>query len=199
MTLLEPNDKLHAYSELAFVAESVFHNEFVIRCQNLSCLQRIGVRCRKCVSFSEFVIRCWNWVVCSELALATESMCSASLLKVYVLQRISIRCWNCVVYSELTFAAEVVLSVVNQRSLPKVYCLQRICDSLSKLSCLQWISICCQNYIGCGELAFVAEIVLSAVNEHSLSKWCCLQQISVCCRKCVVCSKLEYVVVLYWM
>jgi hypothetical protein len=65
-----------------------------------------------------------------------------------------------------------VLSAVNQRSLPKVCYQQRICDSLPKLSCLRRINIYCQNCVGYGELAFVAEIVLAAINEHSLLKWC---------------------------
>jgi len=69
---------------------------------------------------------------------AAESVCSAANA-------------NCVVYSKLTFTVEVVLSAVNQRSLPKVCYQQRICDSLPKLSV-------------CGELTFIAKIVLATVN-----------------------------------
>ena len=95
-----------------------------------------------------------------------------------------------------------MLSAANQRSLPKVCCLQRICDSLSKLSCLRQNSIRCWNCVGCSKLAFAAEIMLAAANEHSLlklwrlqlicdslSKLSCLPRISIHCQKCVFCSE----------
>jgi len=148
-------------------------------------------------------IRCWNCVGCSKLAFTTEIMLAAanehslsklwrlqlicdSLLKLSCLQRISIRCQKCVfcnefvircqnhvVCSELAFSAEMVLSSTNQRPLLKVCCLQGICDSLPKLSCLQRISV---RYQKC---------VLQRIFD-SLPKLSHLQRISVRCQKCVL-------------
>jgi hypothetical protein len=72
--------KLCVYRELAFAA------------QNCVCLQWISVRSRKCVFSCEYVIRCQNWVVCSKLAFAAESVCSV------------VNLW---------FAAEIELSAMN--------------------------------------------------------------------------------------
>ena len=134
-----------------------------------------------------------------------------SLPKLCCLQRTGVPCWKCVVCSESTFDAEIVLSAANWCSLPKVCCLQQICDSLPDLSSLQQISIHCWKCVGCSELAFAAESLLSTanlwfaaetelstVNQRSLPSVCVLkqicdslpklsylQQISICCRKCV--------------
>jgi hypothetical protein len=92
-----------------------------------------------------------------------------------------IRCRSWVVCSELAFVAKLCI-------------LQRICDSLPKLSCLQWISIRCRivcfysesvircrscivcsefvtrfwNWVVCSEVAFAVEIVAPAANQFSL-------------------------------
>jgi len=179
------------HNELTFVAENVSCSEFVIRCRNwvgcselaftaesvcfatnvwfaaeivlpavnkhlllmLCCLQRINVRCRKCVVCSKFVIRCRNGVVCSESESTTESVLSAanlwfpaktelsaanqrSLSKLCCLQQMSIRYRNGILCSEAASATESVLSTTNQCSLPNVCVMQRIFYSLSKLSCL---------------------------------------------------------------
>jgi hypothetical protein len=144
------------------------------------------------------VIRCWNWVVCGELTFTPGIVLSAlnlrSLLKMCCLQWICdllpklsclqqiifrcwrcvvcsefvIRCWNWVVCSELAFAAESVLAVANQRLLSKLCCLQRKCDSLPKLSCLQRISIRCRKRVGCNDKAFATKIEVPVVKKFSL-------------------------------
>jgi hypothetical protein len=121
---------------------------------------------------------------------------------VHWLHQSSIHCWNCVNRSESSVCCRIELSIANQYSLPKVCCLQQICDSLLKLSCLRWISIHCRNCVVCSELTFAAKSVLSVVNlwftietelsaanQCSLPKVCVLQRISIRCRSCVVCSK----------
>jgi hypothetical protein len=117
--------------------------------------------------------------------------------------------------AKLWFTTEIELPTVNQCSLPKVCILQRICDSLLKLSCLLRISIRCWKCVGCSKLTFAAESVLFvanrgfavedelfAANQCSLLKLCVLQQIcylllklscllwiNIRCQKCVVCSE----------
>jgi len=162
---------------------------------------------------SEIVIRCRNCVGCSELAFAAKT--ESFVAKLCVLQRIVIRCRNYVVCSELTiryrvaFCSELAIrcqsGVVCSKSLPKLSWLQQNCDSLSKLSCLLRVSICCQN---CGassetvvaaelaacsetvlavELAACSETVLAAELgslQRTISR-CqigCLQRTSSCCR-----------------
>jgi hypothetical protein len=119
----------------------------------LNCLQRISIRCWKCVVYSESAFTVEVVLSTPEVWLAIEIELPAvnylSLLKACWLQRISIRCWNCVVWSESVFVAECVLSAtklwfaveiklptMNRCSLPKVCVLQRICDLLPKLNCL---------------------------------------------------------------
>jgi len=46
----------------------------------------------------------------------------------------------------------------------KMCVVQRNCDSLPKLRRLQRIGIRCQNYVGCSELAFAAEMESPAAN-----------------------------------
>jgi len=75
---------------------------------------------------------------------------------------------NCVVCSESVFTAESVLSAVNQHSLPKLCCLQRI-------------SVHCRKCVVCSKSAFATDIVLSATNSCSLLKEHCLQRINVRC------------------
>ena len=198
-------------SELAFAAESVLAIANQRSLSKLCCLQRISVRCRKCVFYSESVICCRNWVVCSELAFTTKiELSAANLLKVCVLQRIydslsklsyqqriSIRCRKCIGCSELAFTAKNVLATVNQRSLSKLCCLQRISVRNQKCVVYSEFVIHCQNWVVCGELAFAVEMLLSAANQcpllkvccfqwicDSLSKLSCLQRISVRCKKC---------------
>jgi hypothetical protein len=200
-------------------------------------LQRIYDSLSKLNYLHQISIRRQNCVVCNELTFATKIVLSVAnqhpllkvcclqrmcdsisvvnqhllpkvcvlqwicdlLLKLSCLQRIIIPCWKFIGCSELVFAAEVVLSVANQCSLLKVCCLQLICDSLLKLSCLQWISVhyqkCvfrseflirCRNWVVYSELAFAAKSVLAGANQRSLLKLCCLQWISVRSQKCVV-------------
>ena len=78
---------------------------------------------------------------------------------------------NNVFRSESGFAVEVMLSAANLRSLPKLCCLQRKCDSLPKLSFLQRISIRCQKRVGCSEVAFAVEIVVPAAKQFSLPNY----------------------------
>jgi hypothetical protein len=52
--------------------------------------------------------------------------------------------------------------------------LQRICDSLSKLSYLQRINIHCQICVFCSEFVIRSKIELSITNYHSLPKMCVL-------------------------
>jgi hypothetical protein len=144
-------------------------------------LQRISVHCRKCDVCNEIAIRCRSCVVFSESMFAAESVLSA------------VKLW---------FAIKTKLFVANQRSLPKVWCLQRNCDSLLKLHFLQWISVRFQkcivcseimihyrNWVGCNESAFIAEsvmpatklwfaaeVALSLANQCSLLKVYCLQR-----------------------
>jgi len=95
-----------------------------------------------------------------------------------------------------------VLATVNQRSLPKGCCLQRIYNSLLKLYCLQRIydslpKVCVSHRIcdsllklSClSELTFATKKVLVAVGQRWLPKGCCLQRVSVRCWKCVFCSE----------
>jgi hypothetical protein len=98
----------------------------------LSCMQWISMHCWKCVFCSKFVIRYRNWVVYNGLAFAAESVCSA--VNLWFAAEIELLVANAC--SELTFTAEIVLSAVNQHPLLKVCCLQRICNSLPKLSYL---------------------------------------------------------------
>jgi hypothetical protein len=107
----------------------VFCSELVIHCRSWAVCSEFVIRCRSCVVCSEIVIRCRNWVVCNEFVIVSRS---------------------CLVCSDLWFAAEVVLSAADLwcrckscivctgsvMPLPKLYCLQRICDSLPKLCCL---------------------------------------------------------------
>jgi hypothetical protein len=46
------------------------------------------------------------------------------------------RCWNWFVCSKLVFTIELCVLQRIWGSLPKLYCMQQICNSLSKLSCL---------------------------------------------------------------
>jgi hypothetical protein len=75
---------------------------------------------------------------------------------VCLLQWISICCWKCV--------------------------LQRICDSLLKLSCLQQISIRWRKCVCCKELAFAAESVLFTMNLWFAAELCGLLETSFHCR-----------------
>jgi len=144
----------------------------------LSCLQRISVCC-------------WNWIVYNELAFTTESvlvvtnqrsplkMCCLqwicdSLPKLSCLQWISVRCRryvlynefmiryrNWIVYSELAFTTKSVLPTVNQHSLSKLCCLQRI--SICYQSCVVCSGsvIRCWNRVACSELAFAIKSLLA--------------------------------------
>ena len=80
-------------------------------------------------------------------------------------------------------------------------------ETNDKLCCLHRVSVRCRNYVMCSksafvvekcvvfsELAFIAEIVLFAVNQRSLPKWCWLQWINVCYWNCVVCSESSFAV-----
>jgi hypothetical protein len=78
------------------------------------------------------------------------------------------------------FVAKIVLSTANS-------------CSLSKVRCLQGISVRYQNCVVSGELVFAAEIVLSIANSCSLLKVCCLQRINIRCRSSVVCSEIVFV------
>jgi hypothetical protein len=72
------------------------------------CLQRVSVRCWKCVFCSEFVIRCWNWVVCNELTFAVESVLATTSQR-----------------SLLKGCFQIELSTANEHSLLKVCWLQQ--------------------------------------------------------------------------
>jgi len=134
----------------------------------LSCLQQISIRCQivcsaanlgfavkfcvlqriwdslsKLYCLQRIIIFCRNWVVCNELAFNVE-LC--------VLQRISIRCWIVCSAANLWLAAEIKLSAVNQHFLSKSCCLQRNCDSLPELNCLQRINIRCRKRVDCNEV-----------------------------------------------
>jgi len=61
-----------------------------------------------------------------------------------------------------------VYSATNLCSLLKLCCLQQKCDSLSKSSCLQQISIRCQKHVDYSEVAFTVEIVISTAKQFSL-------------------------------
>jgi len=146
----------------------------------VSCSE-VGIRCRSCIVYREFKICCQNWVDCSELTFATE-LCVLqriwdSLPKLYWLQwifnslpncvscnevgircqscivcsELEIRCWNWVDSSKLAFGAELCV-------------LQRIWDSLPKLSWLQRINIHCRILCPAANLGFPAAIVLPAAN-----------------------------------
>jgi hypothetical protein len=128
-------------------------------------LQWISVRCRKCVLYSEFVICCRNWVACNKSFFTTESMCSIA---------------------NLWFTTKIELPAANQCSLPKVCFLQRSCDSLPKLNCLQQISV---HWWKC---VFCSEPVIRCWNSVVYSEWCCLQRISIPCRKCFSCSEVAF-------
>jgi len=129
------------YSESAFAAKIVLFTANQHLLLKLCSLQWIRVHCQ-------------NYVVCSELVFLAESVLSAanprSMLKLCCLQRTGVHFQKCVVsskfvircqiwvlYSKLAFTAESVLAAASWHSLLKVCCLQRICDSLLKLSCLQ--------------------------------------------------------------
>jgi hypothetical protein len=95
----------------------------------------------KCLNWNACVLA-RNCVVCSESALAAESVLSTakqrSLLKLYV-------------YSKLVLPIEIVLSAVNQRSLLNVCCLQQT-------------SVRCRKCVVYSELAFITDFLLSAAN-----------------------------------
>jgi hypothetical protein len=136
----------------------------------LSCLQRICIRYRSCVVCSEIVTHCWSCIVCSEFMIRCRKCVFCS--------KFVIHCRNWVVCNELVFTAElcvlqriwdeVVLSAVNQHSLPKLCCLQGNYDSLLESSCLQRINIHCNKCGGCSEVAFTAEIVAPATKQFLL-------------------------------
>jgi hypothetical protein len=65
------------------------------------------------------------------------------------------------VCNEFVIAAEIELSA--ELCVSKLYCLQRICNSLPKLSCLQRINIRCRFVCSVVTLKFVAEVELSAM------------------------------------
>jgi hypothetical protein len=64
------------------------------------------------------------------------------------------------VCNKFVIAAEIELSA--ELCVLKLYCLQRICNSLLKLSCLQRINIHCRFVCFVVTLRFVAEVELSA-------------------------------------
>jgi len=66
--------------------------------------------------------------------------------------------------ANLGFAVEVVWSTANLKFVAKLCVLQRIWDSLLKLSCLQQINIRCRIVCSTVKLCFVAEVVLFVVN-----------------------------------
>jgi hypothetical protein len=73
------------------------------------------------------------------------------------------------------FAAENAMFAANQRSLPKMQCLQRInvhCRSFVVCNKIVFVQ---RNCVVFSESAFSAEIELSVANEHSLPKMCLLQ------------------------
>ena len=70
----------------------------------LCCMQRMSVLCQNCV-------------VRTKLVFTTKSCCP---------HRISFHCWYRVACSQLVFAVEIILSVANQHSLPKLCFLHRI-------------------------------------------------------------------------
>jgi hypothetical protein len=80
------------------------------------------------------------------------------------------------VCSELAFAVELCVLQRIGDSLSKLSCLQRIRDSLSKLCCLQW------NCDSLPKLSCLQRIC------DCLPKLSCLQRFVIRCRSCLVCS-----------
>jgi hypothetical protein len=133
-----------------FVTDYVL--ELIIACVCVcSCKNHVTLPKPNVIVCSEFVNRCWNWVVCSKLVFTTE-LCVLQricvlcwdLLKDYVLEFIiacvystrllwQIMCWNWLLHV-------CVCSCKNHVTLLKpnvqLHCLQWICKSLLKLSCL---------------------------------------------------------------
>jgi hypothetical protein len=66
--------------------------------------------------------------------------------------------------------------------------LLQICNSLPKLSFLQWISIRCRIVCPTAKLWFTAETEMSAANYHSLPKCVFCSEFVIRCRSLVVCS-----------
>jgi len=101
-----------------------------------------------------------------------------------------IMCWNwkciCVFYSEfvIPFRNWVVSSELRFAS--QLCVLQRIWNSLSKLSCLQQINIRCWIVCSLANLGFTAEVVWFVVNLKFTAEIEFLQQINIHCW--IVCS-----------
>jgi hypothetical protein len=144
----------------------------------------VMIRYRSWVSCSEFVIGYRNWVFCSELTFVAE-LCVPqrncdSLPKLCRLQRISIRCRSWVVCSEFVIRCRNWVPAANVNSLLNhVFCSEVVIRCRSWVVCSEFV-IGCQNCVICSELAFAAEVELSAVNlwfANSLLKLSCLQRI----------------------
>ena len=145
------------------------------------CLQRISFRCR--------------------IMWSAANQCS--LPKLRCLQWLSIRCRNRVVCSESAFAAESVLSALNLWFTTETELSAANQCSLSKLNCLQRISIHCWKCVGCNESAFAIENVLSAVNlwfatetELSATNLCSLPKV---CVLQWICDSLSKLNLLQWI
>jgi hypothetical protein len=81
---------------------------------------------------------CWNWLlhVCVYFHAKIMWLCWNLMSNCIVCSEFVNRCWNWVVCSKLVFPTELCVLQRIWGSLPKLYCMQQICNSLSKLSCL---------------------------------------------------------------
>jgi hypothetical protein len=109
----------------------------------LNCLQPLNIHCR-IVSCNKFGVHCLSCMVCIKFEIHYQ---------------------NWVVCSELTFTAELCVFQWIWDSLSKFNCLKWICNSLSKLSCLQRINIRCSFVSLAANIVFDVEVVWSAVNS----------------------------------
>jgi len=83
-------------------------------------------------------IMCWNWLlyVCVYVHAKIMWLCWNLMSNCIICSEFVNRCWNWFVCSKLVFTVELCVLQWIWGSLPKLYCMQQICNSLSKLSCL---------------------------------------------------------------
>jgi len=103
--------------------------------------------------------------------------------------------WFATVCSELAFAAKMCVLQRICDSLPKLSCLQRICDSLPKLNWLLRISIHCWIACSAAKLWFAAEVVLFCSEFVTRCRnWVVCSEVAFAAAKHVGCSDIAFAV-----
>jgi hypothetical protein len=141
-------------------------------------------RVRISVFCSEFGIHYWNCIACSEVGIRCQSC--------IVCSKFVIRCRNGVDCSELTFAAALCVLQRIWDSLPKLYCLQQICNSLPNCVSQRSGDSLPKLYCPAAKLRFAAEVVLAAANSHSLPNCVCCSEFLIRCRIVYPAAKLGF-------